>query len=257
MTYQELVELHDKRLKEIDARFNKNSTNKEIMVCSSTGCKSNHGDKVIEAFKSQLASHNITNVSVERTGCFGLCALGPIVIVYPEGTFYCRVTPEGAKEIVEQHIVEGKIATRYLYDPDKPEQNKKHDIDFYKKQMFIARKDSEFINPDNILDYIALNGYTALHKVLTQMAPQQVIEEIKTSGLRGRGGAGFTTGLKWEFTAKENAPQKYVVCNADEGDPGAFMDRSIIESDPHKIVEAMSIAAYAVGASKGYVYLRA
>ncbi len=257
MTYQELLQLHDKRLKEIDARFNLESPNKEIMVCSSTGCKSNHGDLVIEAFKESLKEHNINNVTVERTGCFGLCALGPIVIVYPEGTFYCRVTPEGAQEIVQQHIVGGKVATKYLYDETKPEQNKKKDIDFYKKQKFIARKDSEFINPDNILDYIALNGYTALHKALTQMTPQQVIDEVKLSGLRGRGGAGFTTGVKWELTAKENAPQKYVVCNADEGDPGAFMDRSIIESDPHKIVEAMTIAGYAVGASKGFVYLRA
>ena len=196
MTYQELLQLHDKRLKEIDARFNLESPNKEIMVCSSTGCKSNHGDLVIEAFKESLKEHNINNVTVERTGCFGLCALGPIVIVYPEGTFYCRVTPEGAKEIVQQHIIGGKVATKYLYDETKPEQNKKKDIDFYKKQKFIARKDSEFINPDNILDYIALNGYTALHKALTQMTPQQVIDEVKLSGLRGRGGAGFTTGVK-------------------------------------------------------------
>lgn len=257
MTYQELVELREKRLKEIDARFNKDSLNKEIMVCSSTGCKSNHGEVVINAFKKALAENNITNVTVERTGCFGLCALGPIVIVYPEGTFYCRVTEEGAKEIVESHIKNGKVATKYLYDPQNPEQTKKSDIDFYKKQHFIARKDSEFINPDNILDYVALLGYTALYKAVTQMTPQQVIDEVKLSGLRGRGGAGFTTGVKWELTAKETAKQKYVVCNADEGDPGAFMDRSIVESDPHKLIEAMAIAGYAVGASKGYVYLRA
>ncbi len=257
MTYKELVELREKRLKEIDSRFNLNSNTKEIMVCSSTGCKSNHGEEIIEAFKTELSNHNITNVNVERTGCFGLCALGPIVIVYPEGTFYCRVDKEGAKQIVEQHIIGNGVATKYLYDSEKPEQTKKSDIDFYKKQYFIARKDSEYINPENILDYVALMGYTALYKAVTQMTPSQVIEEVKLSGLRGRGGAGFTTGVKWELTAKETAPQKYVVCNADEGDPGAFMDRSIVESDPHKLVEAMAIAGYAVGASKGYVYLRA
>lgn len=257
MTYKELVELREKRLKEIDVRFNKNSKNKEIMVCSSTGCKSNHGDDVIKAFEQSLKENNITNVTVGRTGCFGLCALGPIVIVYPEGTFYCRVTKEAAKEIVESHIKNGVVATKYLYDPENPEQQTKADIDFYKKQHFIARKDSEFINPENILDYVALFGYTALYKAVTEMTPQGVIDEVKLSGLRGRGGAGFTTGVKWELTAKENAKQKYVVCNADEGDPGAFMDRSIVESDPHKLIEAMAIAGYAVGASKGYVYLRA
>ena len=257
MTLKELETLREHRLKEIDARFNKNSNKKEIMVCSSTGCKSNNSDELIKVFKLEIEKNNLKNISVEHTGCFGLCALGPIVIVYPEGTFYCRVTPDGAKQIVNEHLVKGKVATNFLYDTTKPEQTTKNDVDFYKKQMFIARKGSEFINPDNILDYIALFGYTALYKALTTLTPSQVIEEVKLSGLRGRGGAGFPTGTKWELTAKEVAKQKYVVCNADEGDPGAFMDRSIIESDPHKIIEAMAIAGYAVGATQGFVYLRA
>ena len=257
MTLKELETLREHRLKEINARFNKNSNKKEIMVCSSTGCKSNNSDELIKTFKLEIEKNNLKNVSVEHTGCFGLCALGPIVIIYPEGTFYCRVTPDGAKQIVNEHLVKGKVATNFLYDTTKPEQTTKNDVDFYKKQMFIARKGSEFINPDNILDYIALFGYTALYKALTTLTPSQVIEEVKLSGLRGRGGAGFPTGTKWELTAKEVAKQKYVVCNADEGDPGAFMDRSIIESDPHKIIEAMAIAGYAVGATQGFVYLRA
>lgn len=257
MTFAELTKLKNERLKEIDVRFNKNSLKKEIMVCSSTGCKSNHGAEIIEEFKKQIKEHNLTNVSVEKTGCFGLCALGPIVIIYPEGTFYCRVTKTAVKEIVEQNLIKGKVATNYLYDKTLINQTHKNEIDFYKHQQFVARKNAEFINPENILDYIALDGYFALYKALTKMQPNEVIEEIKKSGLRGRGGAGFPTGTKWELTAKEKANKKYVVCNADEGDPGAFMDRSIIESEPHKIVEAMLIAGYAVGASEGFVYLRA
>ncbi len=257
MTLEKLIKLKEERISQLDARFNTNSKNKEIMVCSSTGCKSNKGEEVIQAFKEQLELHNITNVSVERTGCFGLCALGPIVVIYPEGTFYCRVDVDGAKAIVDDHIVKNQIATQYLYEPSQPEITKKQDINFYKKQQFVARKGAEFINPDNILDYIATDGYTSLHKALIDMSPEQVIDEIKKSGLRGRGGAGFPTGTKWQLTAQQKHSEKYVVCNADEGDPGAFMDRSIIESDPHKIIEAMAIAGYAVGANKGMVYLRA
>ena len=176
MTLKELETLREHQLKEIDARFNKNSNKKEIMVCSSTGCKSNNSDELIKVFKLEIEKNNLKNISVEHTGCFGLCALGPIVIVYPEGTFYCRVTPDGAKQIVNEHLVKGKVATNFLYDTTKPEQTTKNDVEFYKKQMFIARKGSEFINPDNILDYIALFGYTALYKALTTLTPSQVIE---------------------------------------------------------------------------------
>ena len=196
---------------------------------------------------------------VVKTGCFGLCALGPIMIVYPEGAFYSRVKVEDVKEIVEEHLLKGRIVKHLLYQETIEENNIKslNEVDFYKKQMRIALRNCGVINPENIDEYIAFDGYKALGKALTEMTREEVIQEILDSGLRGRGGGGFPTGLKWKFTYAAKGDQKYVACNADEGDPGAFMDRSILEGDPHSVIEAMAIAAYAIGANQGYIYIRA
>ena len=199
-------------------------------------------------------------MKVIRTGCFGLCALGPIVVIYPEGSFYSMVKEENVKEIVDEHLLKGRPVTRLLYDETVAEDNTIKSLDetaFYKKQLRIALRNCGVINPENIDEYIAFDGYAALGKVLTEMTPEQVIQTVLDSGLRGRGGAGFPTGLKWSFAAANQADQKYVCCNADEGDPGAFMDRSVLEGDPHVVIEAMAIAGYAIGASQGYVYIRA
>lgn len=232
-----------------------------VLVCGGTGCTSSGSEKLIAKFESCLAEKGLSEeIKVIRTGCFGLCALGPIVIVYPEGAFYSMVQEGDVAEIVEEHLLKGRIVKRLLYKETVVDENNiksLNEVDFYKKQMRIALKNCGVINPENIDEYIAFGGYTALGKVLTEMTPQDVIDEIKASGLRGRGGGGFPTGLKWQFTANSVSDKKYVACNADEGDPGAFMDRSILEGDPHSLIEAMAIAAYAVGADQGYVYIRA
>ena len=222
------------------------------------GCTSSKSPKILENFKKILKEKNIQNVRVIKTGCFGLCAKGPIVIIRPEDTFYAMVKPEDCEEIIQTHIVEGKIVNRLLCkDIDGKIVNKLDELNFYKKQKRIALKNCGAINPEDIDEYIAFDGYKALEKVLCEMTQEEVINTIKESGLRGRGGAGFPTGKKWEFTKIAEGKQKYVVCNADEGDPGAFMDRSILEGDPHSVIEAMTIAGYSIGANKGYIYVRA
>ena len=237
-----------------------------VLICGGTGCTSSGSKALQEAFNKSLADFGLTEeIKMVQTGCFGLCALGPIVIVYPDGTFYSRVTPEDVNEIVEEHLLKGRIVDRLVYrdtetDAIVEEQAKNvslSDTKFYKSQKRIVLRNCGVIDPDNIEEYIAMDGYAALGKVLTEMSPEDVIKVVTDSGLRGRGGGGFPTGRKWALCAPNKADQKYVVCNADEGDPGAFMDRSILEGDPHCIIEAMTICGYAVGATKGYVYVRA
>ncbi len=232
-----------------------------VLVCGGTGCTSSHSELIIAKLKEEIAAKGLDKeVNVIRTGCFGLCALGPIMIVYPEGSFYSRVTPEDIPEIVEEHLLKGRIVKRLLYQETIVDDNTIKSLNhtpFYEKQYRVALRNCGVINPESIEEYIAVDGYTALGKVLTEMTPEQVIEVIKGSGLRGRGGAGFPTGLKWSFAAKNQADQKYVCCNADEGDPGAFMDRSVLEGDPHCVIEAMAIAGYAIGSTQGYIYVRA
>ena len=231
-----------------------------VLVCGGTGCTSSGSKQIIDEFEAQLKNFDIDKeVKVIQTGCFGLCALGPIVIVYPEGSFYSMVQKDDVAEIVEQHLLKGKIVKRLLYQETVEEDNIKslNEVDFYKKQHRIALRNCGVINPEEIDEYIACDGYKALGKVLTEMTPAQVIQEVKDSGLRGRGGGGFPTGMKWDFASKSVNDQKYVLCNADEGDPGAFMDRSVLEGDPHSLIEAMAIAGYAIGANQGYVYVRA
>ena len=232
-----------------------------VLVCGGTGCTSSGSVKIKEEFENQIANKGLDKeVAVVQTGCFGLCALGPIVIVYPEGAFYSMVKVEDVEEIVEEHLLKGRIVQRLLYDEtvhENEEIKSLNEVDFYKKQKRIALRNCGVINPENIEEYIGVDGYQALGKVLTEMKPQEVIDVIKDSGLRGRGGGGFPTGVKWQFAANSPGGQKYVCCNADEGDPGAFMDRSILEGDPHSVIEAMAIAGYAIGANQGYIYIRA
>ncbi len=231
-----------------------------LLICGGTGCKASASDAIAEKLKTELEGNNLQNeVQVIMTGCFGFCEKGPIVKVLPDNTFYTQVKPEDASEIVKEHVIKGRKVERLLYvDPAKKAtiEDSKH-MGFYRKQMRIALRNCGFINPENIDEYIAREGYQALGKVLTEYTPQQTIDIIKKSGLRGRGGGGFPTGLKWEIASKNAADQKYVVCNADEGDPGAFMDRSILEGDPHSVIEAMAICGYCIGANKGLVYIRA
>ena len=231
-----------------------------VLVCGGTGCTSSNSQKIIEAMEAEIAAKGLQDeVQVIRTGCFGLCALGPIMIVYPEGCFYSEVKVEDVPEIVEEHLLKGRMVKRLLYSETVTPQEIKglSDTNFYKKQERVALKNCGVINPENIDEYIAYDGYMALAKCLTELTPAEVIQIVKDSGLRGRGGGGFPTGLKWSFTAANQADQKYVVCNADEGDPGAFMDRSVLEGDPHCIIEAMTICGYATGATEGYIYVRA
>ena len=232
-----------------------------VLVCGGTGCTSSNSELIIERLKEEILAHGLEKeVNVIRTGCFGLCALGPIMVVYPEGAFYSMVKPDDVPEIVEEHLLKGRIVKRLLYQETVMDDNSVKSLNettFYGKQRRIALRNCGVINPENIDEYIAVDGYQALGKVLTEMTPQQVIDVIKASGLRGRGGAGFPTGVKWGFAAANEADQKYVCCNADEGDPGAFMDRSILEGDPHVVLESMAIAGYAIGASQGYIYVRA
>lgn len=231
-----------------------------VLVCGGTGCTSSNSEKIIKEFELQLNKNNLSKeVMVVKTGCFGLCAQGPIVVVYPEGAMYTMVQTQDVKEIVEEHLVKGRIVKRLLSADQEPDDTTKalDNVDFFKRQFRIALRNCGIINPEKIDEYIAFDGYKALSKVLTEMTPEKVIDVIKRSGLRGRGGAGFPTGLKWEFAYNSRSEQKYVCCNADEGDPGAFMDRSILEGDPHSVLEAMAIAGYAIGSDQGYIYVRA
>ena len=231
-----------------------------VLVCGGTGCTSSNSQKIIEAMEAEIKAKGLDKeVQVIRTGCFGLCALGPIMIVYPEGCFYSEVKVEDVPEIVEEHLLKGRMVKRLLYSETVTPTEIKglHDTNFYKKQKRVALANCGVINPEDINEYIAYDGYQALAKCLTELTPEQVVQIVKDSGLRGRGGGGFPTGLKWSFTAANKADQKYVVCNADEGDPGAFMDRSVLEGDPHCLIEAMTICGYATGATEGYVYVRA
>ena len=231
-----------------------------VLCCGGTGCTSSGSEAIIKEMEAQLAANGLEKeIKVVKTGCFGLCALGPVMIVYPEGCFYSRVKVEDVKEIVEEHLLKGRIVKRLLYQETVAEDNIKslQEVDFYKKQKRVALRNCGVIDPENIDEYIAFDGYKALGKCLTEMTREEVIEEIKKSGLRGRGGGGFPTGLKWQFAYNSQNEKKFVCCNADEGDPGAFMDRSILEGDPHSVIEAMAIAGYAIGADQGYVYIRA
>ena len=233
-----------------------------VLVCGGTGCTSSGSQQIIEAFEREIKANDLENeVAVVRTGCHGLCALGPIVLVYPEGSFYSMVKAEDVPEIVSEHLLKGRVVTRLLYDETVQEADviPLAETGFYKKQKRVALRNCGVINPENIEEYIAVDGYQALGKVLTEMTPEQVIDTVLASGLRGRGGAGFPTGQKWKLarTLVPDADQKYVCCNADEGDPGAFMDRSVLEGDPHVVLEAMAIAGYAIGANQGYIYVRA
>ena len=231
-----------------------------VLVCGGTGCTSSNSEELITALETEIKAKGLDKeVNVVRTGCFGLCALGPIVIVYPEGSFYSLVKVDDIPEIVEEHLLKGRIVKRLLYKETIEEDTIKslNHTKFYEKQKRIALRNCGVINPEKIDEYIAMDGYAALGKALTEMTPEEVIDVVKDSGLRGRGGGGFPAGLKWQFAASYEDDQKYVCCNADEGDPGAFMDRSVLEGDPHVIIEAMAIAGYAVGANQGYVYVRA
>ncbi len=233
-----------------------------VLVCGGTGCTSSGSNKIIDALQKEIDSNGLTNeVQVVKTGCFGLCALGPIMIVYPEGSFYSMVQEADVAEIVSEHLLKGRVVTRLLYSETVTDDGVKslNDTNFYKKQMRIALRNCGVINPENIDEYIGTDGYAALGKVVTEMTPDDVIQTIMDSGLRGRGGGGFSTGMKWKLARNivKDADQKYVCCNADEGDPGAFMDRSVLEGDPHALIEAMAIAGYAIGATEGYVYVRA
>ena len=231
-----------------------------VLVCGGTGCTSSHSAEIIAEFEKEIAEKGLADeIKVIRTGCFGLCALGPIVVVYPEGAFYSQIKVEDVPEIVDEHLIKGRIVKHLLYDDTVAGDTVKslNETQFYKKQKRVALRNCGVIDPENINEYIAMDGYQALAKCLTEYTPDEVIQIVKDSGLRGRGGGGFPTGLKWSFTRKNQADQKYVVCNADEGDPGAFMDRSVFEGDPHSVIEGMLIGGYAIVANHGVVYIRA
>ena len=234
---------------------------RQVLICGGTGCNSSGSKKVMEVLNDEIAKNGLeSEVKVVRTGCFGLCSLGPIMIVYPEGSFYARVTPDEIPRIVKEHLKEGNVVKEMLYEDTVKEDGTVISLDetaFYKKQLRIALRNCGVIDPEDIEEYIATGGYQALAKVLTSMSQQDVIDELLKSGLRGRGGGGFPTGRKWSFAMAQDNDQKYVCCNADEGDPGAFMDRSILEGDPHTVLEAMTIAGYTIGANQGYIYVRA
>jgi NADH:ubiquinone oxidoreductase subunit F (NADH-binding)/(2Fe-2S) ferredoxin len=231
-----------------------------VLICTGTGCVSSGADNIKNRFAAKLEESGLeTEVKLVETGCHGFCEKGPIVIVYPEGVFYCQVKADDIDEIVEEHLLKGRIVDRLLYTQLGTETKipAYSEIDFYKKQHRVVLANCGRINPESIKEYIAVGGYEACGKALTEMTPEEVVAEVKESGLRGRGGAGFPTGLKWELTRKTPGDKKYVICNADEGDPGAFMDRSLLEGDPHRIIEGMIIAGYAIGADEGYIYVRA
>ena len=271
MTIQEIEKIRAKKKALIDVRrvvreqgeklAKQTGYRKQVLVCGGTGCTSSHSMKVIEQLEKSLKDLGITDVLIVKTGCFGLCSLGPIMIVYPEGAFYAQMTPEHAHTVAEKHLVKGgKIVKELLYQGTVAEDGSIipfAETPFYKKQMRIALRNCGVIAPEDIEEAIAAGDYAALEKVLTSMTPDDVINEVSASGLRGRGGAGFPTGRKWSFAKASQGEIKYVVCNADEGDPGAFMDRSVLEGDPHCVLEAMAIAGYAIGAHQGYIYVRA
>ena len=231
-----------------------------VLVCGGTGCTSGGSDKVLETLREGIKANGLDKeITVVQTGCHGMCEAGPIVIVYPEGTFYTHIKPQDAKEIVAEHLLKGRVVERLLYKEAMHSEAVPHykELPFYSKQVRLTLRNCGYIDPDSLEEYLARDGYQALAKVLTEKTPEQVVEDIKASGLRGRGGGGFSTGMKWMFCAKSPGPKKYVICNADEGDPGAFMDRSLLEGDPHAILEGMAIGAYAMGADEGYIYCRA
>ena len=271
MTIQEIEKIRDKKKALVDVRrvvreqgeklAKQTGYRKQVLVCGGTGCTSSHSMKVIEQLEKSLKELNLTDVLIVKTGCFGLCSLGPIMIVYPEGAFYAQMTPEHAQTVAEKHLVKGgQIVKELLYQGTVAEDGSIipfAETPFYKKQMRIALRNCGVIAPEDIEEAIAAGDYAALEKVLTSMTPDDVINEVSASGLRGRGGAGFPTGRKWSFAKASQGDIKYVVCNADEGDPGAFMDRSVLEGDPHCVLEAMAIAGYAIGARQGYIYVRA
>ena len=260
MTIEELESIRNSKRQELDLRVNSNAPGVErhILVCHGTGCTSSKSPQILEEFNRIIKERNIENVRVIMTGCFGLCSKGPIVIIRPDDTFYSQVTPADCEEIIEKHICNGETVDRLLcQDVDGTLVHRLDELNFYKKQKRIALQNCGVINPEDIDEYIAFDGYKALAKVLTEMSQDDVIKVVSDSGLRGRGGAGFPSGKKWEFVKAEEGDIKYIVCNADEGDPGAFMDRSILEGDPHGVLEAMAIAGYAVGACKGFIYVRA
>ncbi|MDF2840159.1 MAG: NADH-quinone oxidoreductase subunit NuoF, partial [Clostridia bacterium] len=232
----------------------------DILVCGGTGCQASNSVAVIESLNREIRNAGLDQeVRVVTTGCFGFCEQGPIVKIQPDNVFYVRVTPESASTLVKEHVIKGRIVQELLYEePTTKERLEEQDeMPFYKKQERIALRNCGLIDPENIYEYIAVDGYQALGKALNEMTPEQVIDEVKKSGLRGRGGGGFPTGLKWEYTRKNKSDRKFIICNADEGDPGAFMDRSILEGDPHTVLEAMALAGYAIGADSGYIYIRA
>ncbi|CAH2213781.1 NADH-quinone oxidoreductase subunit NuoF [Tepidibacter aestuarii] len=232
----------------------------QILVCGGTGCTSPESADIFRKLKVEIRKHKLNNeIEVLKTGCLGLCELGPMVVVYPEGVLYSKVKDDDIKELVESHFIQNKILERLVYKTGDGEGKVRNlnKLDFFKKQIRIALRNCGIIDPENIDEYIAFDGYSALGKVLTSMKPFEVIDVIKESGLRGRGGGGFPTGTKWGFAASQDSDEKYIICNADEGDPGAFMDRSVLEGDPHSVIEAMSIGGYAIGASKGFIYIRA
>lgn len=237
-----------------------NNYRMNILVCGGTGCQASQSKELIENLKEEINKAGLQDeIQVVMTGCFGFCEKGPIVKILPDNVFYVQVKPHQAKLLVQEHLVKGRLVHDLLYiEPETREKLEEQSaMPFYKKQIRIALRNCGFIDPENIHEYIAVNGYQALGKVLTEMKPEEVIDTIKRSGLRGRGGGGFPTGLKWEATRRSKADKKYIICNADEGDPGAFMDRSILEGDPHSVLEAMAIAGYAIGSDKGYIYIRA
>ena len=231
-----------------------------VLVCGGTGCTSGGSDKVLETLREGIKANGLDKeITVVQTGCHGMCEAGPIVIVYPEGTFYTHIKPQDAKEIVAEHLLKGRVVERLLYKEAMHSEAVPHykELPFYSKQVRLTLRNCGYIDPDSLEEYVARDGYQALAKVLTEKTPEQVVEDMKASGLRGRGGGGFSTGMKWMFCAKSPGPKKYVICNADEGDPAAFMDRSLLEGDPHAILEGMAIGAYAMGADEGYIYCRA
>jgi len=255
-TYQQLRPLLEIRLNGHDAE----TSERAILVCNGTGCNASDSKRIVTNFQALIDAKGLGNtVRASISGCFGFCEKGPIVKVYPDNVFYVEVKPDDVEEIFEKHILGNHPVERLLYVEPANQQRvtAQHDIPFYKRQERIALRHCGLINPEDIREYIAIGGYQALGKVLTEMTPEKVIDEMKRSGLRGRGGGGFSTGKKWEFARGYVSPEKFVICNADEGDPGAFMDRSIVEGDSHSVVEGMAIAAYAIGSNQGYVYIRA
>lgn len=263
-SFNELKDFADKLKPILYMRENhtkENPEKREILVCGGTGCTSSDSIQIIENLRTEIKKANLEGLAeVHLTGCFGFCAKGPIVKVYPDDIFYTQVKPEDASEIVQSHLINHKVVERLLFKEPSLNHKKveKHnDMSFYKKQSRVALRYCGHINPENIFEYIGCNGYIALGKCISELSPIEVVEEIKASGLRGRGGAGFPTGIKWESASQTPPGQKYVVCNADEGDPGAFMDRSILEGNPHSVLEAMAICGYAIGSDTGYIYIRA